>query len=161
MQKFPIKCEFDGVIIKNLHKITDQRGWLAELYRQDELNENLHPVMAYVSSTKPGTSRGPHEHRGQSDIFCFIGTSVFRIYLWDNRRDSSTYGRKCVFETEPDKITLVIVPPGIVHAYKNIGKNNGLVFNAPNRLYAGKGKKHALDEIRYENDKESPFKLDN
>jgi len=52
------------------------------------------------------------------------------------------------------------VPPGIVHAYKNTGDEVGLVFNAPNRLYAGTGKRYAVDEERLEKD-ESFMKIFN
>jgi dTDP-4-dehydrorhamnose 3,5-epimerase len=44
----------------------------------------------------------------------------------------------------------VWIPPGVVHAYRNIGEVPGLVFNAPNRLYAGWGKHEPVDEIRHE-----------
>ena len=59
-----------------------------------------------------------------------------------------------------DAPALVIVPPGVVHAYKNVGIENGLVFNAPDRLYAGKGKKSPVDEVRHEEVEDSPFLLD-
>jgi dTDP-4-dehydrorhamnose 3,5-epimerase len=52
------------------------------------------------------------------------------------------------------------VPPGVVHAYKNISRVPGLVFNCPNRLYAGPGKRGPVDEIRYEDLADSPFVLD-
>ena len=54
-------------------------------------------------------------------------------------------------------MTFVIVPPGVVHGYKNIGQSDGIVFNAPNRLYAGKGRIEVVDEIRHEGDSRSPF----
>jgi dTDP-4-dehydrorhamnose 3,5-epimerase len=55
---------------------------------------------------------------------------------------------------------MTIVPPGVVHAYKNIGTENGIVFNGPNRLYSGKEKKSTIDEIRHEDVAGSPFHLD-
>ena len=42
----------------------------------------------------------------------------------------------------------VWIPPGVVHAYRNVGTIPGLVFNSPNRLYAGYGKREPVDEIR-------------
>jgi dTDP-4-dehydrorhamnose 3,5-epimerase len=36
----------------------------------------------------------------------------------------------------------------------------GWVFNGPNRLYAGHGKKEPVDEIRHEQSADSPYKLD-
>jgi dTDP-4-dehydrorhamnose 3,5-epimerase len=45
----------------------------------------------------------------------------------------------------------------VVHAYKNTGVVPGWVFNAPNRLYAGEGKRGPVDEIRHEDRADSPF----
>ena len=153
--KSPIK----GVIIKELRTQADERGWLIELFRTDELSKMNKPAMAYLSSTEPGIARGPHEHRKQSDLFCFLGFSPFRIYLWDNRKKSASYKKKFFFVCAKDKPTLVIVPPGVVHAYKNVGKTSGLVFNAPNRLYKGRNRTQKVDEIRHEDQSDSPFKL--
>ncbi len=54
----------------------------------------------------------------------------------------------------------VLIPPGVVHAYKNVGDAPGWVINCPNRLYAGEGRKQAVDEIRHEDDPESTYALD-
>ena len=54
------------------------------------------PAMAYISMTRPGVARGPHEHREQADYFAFIGPSNFKVYLWDARDDSPTRGVKQV-----------------------------------------------------------------
>jgi dTDP-4-dehydrorhamnose 3,5-epimerase len=59
-----------------------------------------------------------------------------------------------------DQPSIVIVPEGVVHAYKNIGDKDGLVINCPNRLFMGPGKKEPVDEVRYENDADSPFKVE-
>jgi dTDP-4-dehydrorhamnose 3,5-epimerase len=150
----------DGVLWKPLRKYHDSRGWLCELFRVDELAKAFHPVMAYVSATAPGVARGPHEHVDQADCFCFLGPSNFKVYLWDNRSQSPTH---LASETEivgADNPTLLIVPPGVVHAYKNIGPETGVVFNCPNRLYKGVGRKEPVDEIRHEEDTNSRFRLD-
>ena len=150
----------DGVIWQPLKKFHDARGWLCELFRHDELAAEFHPVMAYISATEPGVARGPHEHVDQADCFCFIGPSSFKVYLWDNRPKAKTYGRKETDIVGIDKPMLLIIPPGVAHAYQNVGKEPGVVFNCPNRLYKGPGRKEPVDEIRHEEDKASPFVLD-
>lgn len=149
-----------GVTVKPLRRIADARGWLIELYRQDELSPPDFPVMAYASQTLPGAARGPHEHREQSDVFAFFGPGNFKFYLWDDRADSPTRGNRHTFVVGESNPATVIVPPGVVHAYKNVSSVPGLVFNCPNRLYAGEGKRHPVDEIRYEDRPDSPFCLD-
>lgn len=150
----------EGIIIKDLKIHMDQRGWLIELFRTDELPEENHPLMSYVSETFPLICRGPHEHIDQTDFFAFIGPSNFKLYLWDNRQKSKTYLNKSVYVFGIDRPASVIIPPGVVHAYKNIGPVPGLVFNSPNRLFAGRGKKEKVDEIRHEDSSDSPFRLE-
>jgi dTDP-4-dehydrorhamnose 3,5-epimerase len=125
----------EGIIWKSLSIYKDQRGWLSELFRHDDLPQEFHPVMAYISMTEPGIARGPHEHYEQADCFCFIGPSNFKVYLWDARKNSPTYSNKQVELVGIDRPMLLIVPPGVVHAYKNAGDTQGLVFNCPNKLF--------------------------
>ena len=154
------KGEIKGIIIEKLNRFTDERGFLVETFRIDNLPDNLQPVMSYVSYTKPGIARGPHEHLKQTDIFCFIGPGNFKIKLWDNRKESDTYGNCIKVLGGKDNPVRVIVPPGVVHGYKNISKDEeGMVLNYPDRLYRGWDKKEEVDEIRHE-DKEDEFYLD-
>lgn len=151
------------VKVENLQINTDDRGFLTELYRNDETDPK--PVMAYVSSTKLGVIRGPHEHRSQADRFCFLGPAAFVLHLWDNRPSSPTYNNYLKLTiTSPMAIT---IPPGVVHGYKNIGSRylintddqSGLIINLPDRLYKGESKAQEVDEIRHESDPNSPFKI--
>lgn len=150
----------DGVIVRPLKRFEDARGWLIEIYREDELDPACHPVMAYVSQTFPSVVRGPHEHREQTDCFAFLGPGEFELFLWDARRDSPTFGNKQVLPVGATNRTMVTVPPGVVHAYRSVGKTPGWVFNAPNRLYAGPGKSGPVDEIRHEDQPNSPFVIE-
>ncbi|MDR0335648.1 MAG: dTDP-4-dehydrorhamnose 3,5-epimerase family protein [Planctomycetaceae bacterium] len=154
----------EGVIhdveIRPLNKRTDSRGWLSELFRSDELTSEQVPVMCYISETLPDVTRGPHEHVDQTDFFAFFGPGNLKLYLWDNRQDSPTYCYKMILPVGVSNPVAVIVPPGVVHAYRCVSEIPALVFNAPNRLYAGKGKQEPIDEIRHENIADSPFVLD-
>jgi dTDP-4-dehydrorhamnose 3,5-epimerase len=145
-----IDGEIDDVLMRPLRVFNDSRGWLIELFRQDELVQEWWPVMTYVSQTLPGVTRGPHEHIDQTDGFGFFGPSDFKLFLWDIRIASTTRGRRTVLVLGASNPAAIWIPPGVVHAYRNIGDVPGLVFNAPNRLYAGWGKKEPVDEIRHE-----------
>jgi dTDP-4-dehydrorhamnose 3,5-epimerase len=151
------ETEIDGVKIYRLTRFEDKRGWLMELHRSDWMGDDYLPVMSYLSLTYPGVSRGPHEHRKQTDYLCFPGISRFVLLLWDNRPDSSSYRRRIRIEIEEGHSIAVKVPPGVVHAYKNVGTVEGWIINAPDRLYGGENKSEAVDEIRYEDDPDSKF----
>ncbi|HVQ40021.1 MAG TPA: dTDP-4-dehydrorhamnose 3,5-epimerase family protein [Pyrinomonadaceae bacterium] len=152
--------EIDGVVIRDLRKFTDSRGWLAELFRNDELDEVYYPVMAYTSSTNPGVTRGPHEHVNQADLFCFIGPSNFKLRLWDNRPGSSTFNNVVTIIVGEANPKSVLIPPGVVHAYQNVGDVDGIVFNCPNQLYMGVDKKEEIDEIRHEDDPATIYRME-
>ncbi len=147
------------VVVKPLKKFVDERGWLCELWREDQLDAQFIPVMTYVSQTEPGVVRGPHEHVAQADYFCFMGPGNFKLYLWDNRPDSPTFDTFQTFVVGQDSPAAVIVPIGVVHAYKNVSSTVGIVINCPNALYAGRDYKEPVDEIRHEIDPDSRFKV--
>jgi len=156
-----LKGQIEGVTIKKLVKHLDRRGFLCETFRLDELPPDLRPVMSYISYTEPGIARGPHEHLEQTDIFAFTGPGNFLIKLWDNRENSPSYQVQMEFIAGRDNPLLVIIPPRVVHGYKNLSAcERGMVLNFPDRLYMGPGKKDAVDEVRYEDDPGSPFQMD-
>ena len=154
------KGSIHDISIKQLKKYIDERGWLCEAYRLDEIASEFAPVMSYISMTQPSTSRGPHYHQFQSDCFVFLGPGNFKIYLWDMRENSSTYKNEMIIFAGQDNPIQIIVPPKIVHAYKNISTDaSGFVINFPNKLYKGFNRLEAPDEIRYEDISESNFIL--
>ncbi len=154
------KGPVDGALITPVKKFIDERGWLAETFRHDELESKYFPVMSYTSVTLAGVTRGPHEHVDQSDLFLFIGPGNFKIWLWDNRKESPTYLNKQVVYGGQDNPIRLLVPPGVVHAYRNVSQENAVVHNFPNQLFMGEGKRSPIDEIRHEDDPRSPFQCD-
>lgn len=152
--------EIKDIVVRNLRKFDDRRGWLSELFRQDELPREFFPVMGYISSTKPGVTRGPHEHAEQTDLFYFPGPSSFKLRMWDNRSDSPTFRNVMTLVIGEDDPKVVIIPKGVIHAYQNVGIVDGIVINCPNRLYGGERRQEEVDEIRYEDDPNTPFRMD-
>ena len=160
MKRTFTKGSIEGVEVRRLRKFVDERGWLCELFRDDELKPSVHPVMCYSSITRPGITRGPHEHVEQTDYFCFLGPSNFLVVLWDNRPNSPTFNNRIRMVVGEDDPVVVIVPEGVVHGYKNVGSKDGLVTNLPNRLFMGQRRQDPIDEIRHEIDPDSPFHME-
>ena len=152
----------DGVIsdveIRPFSVFSDGRGWLAELFRSDEMSHTEFPQMGYLSETLPNLERGPHEHVHQTDRFGFFH-GTYSLFLWDSRSQSPTYGIRQVVEVGEENKVIVTIPPGVVHAYKNTGSVPAMVLNFPNKLYAGPNKAEPVDEIRHEDLADSPFIL--
>jgi dTDP-4-dehydrorhamnose 3,5-epimerase len=146
----------DGVLIKPIKRYEDQRGWLVELFRSDSLPEGFEPAMGYLSVTHPGISRGPHEHVDQTDGFLFFD-GEYELHLWENRPGAGeNHEIHAVGRNNP---VFVTVPPGVVHAYRNVGADEAFVINIPNRLYAGLNRAEPVDEIRHEDDTSSRFQM--
>lgn len=155
----PLK-EIPEVQVLDLEEFVDDRGSLSELWRRDELRYQFavyKPAMAYLSWTSPGQSRGPHEHKEQADLFVFAGPGSFILHLWSGQT------RLVLYVGDPElsdcRRRAVLVPPGVVHAYECVSAEPGLVINLPDRLYRGAGKKGEVDEIRHEDDPDSPYKI--
>jgi dTDP-4-dehydrorhamnose 3,5-epimerase len=155
------KGKIQDVVVYPLKKFVDERGWLCELFRHDEIAEAFYPQMAYVSMTEPNVLRGPHEHISQADLFCFFGPGNFKMRMWDNRKDSSTYNFVMTLFVGEDNPQAIIVPKGVVHAYKNYSTiQKGVVINCPNRLFMGENKSEEIDEIRHEDDPNTIYRID-
>lgn len=146
-----------GVLVRRIDRHEDARGWLIELFRDDELPQGFEPTMGYLSVTHPGVARGPHEHVDQTDGFAFI-SGTFRLFLWENRPGAAD--KRVVMDVGEGELVFVTVPPGVVHAYKNIGSDDAFVLNFPDRLYAGVNRAEPVDEIRHEDDADSRFGMD-
>lgn len=154
------KGKINDVVVYPIKKFVDERGWLAEIFRHDEIEKEFYPAMSYISLTEPLTQRGPHEHVDQADLFCFLGPGNFKLRLWDNRENSSTFNYVMTMFVGADNPQAVIIPKGVVHAYKNVSvTEKGMVINCPNRLYMGEGKREEIDEIRHEDDPNTIYTL--
>jgi len=104
---------FDGkVTIDELNSYNDSRGFVCELWREDDYETNfdpsitgspelargpLSPKMCYFSQTEPLVIRGPHEHEEQTDWFISIKSKM--IYMFVNKNEDVEY-----FITDPEKI---------------------------------------------------------
>lgn len=113
------------------------------------------PEMMYLSMVPPGGKRGPHLHRYQTDYFIFAFAGLFDIYLWES--GNPDFHVKFSFGEHAPHI--LIVPPGIVHAYHNIAAVSGIVINMPDQLYKGFNKEEIEDIIRYEDNPEPLYKF--
>ncbi len=145
-----------NVLVVPLKRHEDDRGWLVELFRIDTLPQGFHPEMGYFSMTRPGIARGPHEHRDQTDGFLFFSGS-YELHLWENRPGHpEKHDILKVGEANP---VFVTIPPGVVHAYRNVGTSDAFVINIPDKLFAGRNRSEPVDEIRHEEEEGSRFKL--
>jgi dTDP-4-dehydrorhamnose 3,5-epimerase len=154
-------AELAGVSISRLPIHNDARGSLHEIWRQDEIPEGFNPKMACASWTHPGVQRGPHEHVEQDDYFIFAGPSDFQVALWDARTKAVGADRGWLLHCGESCPIQLHVPRGVVHGYRNVGKVTGLVITVASVLFQGEGRTGSVDEIRHEENPETPFQFPN
>jgi dTDP-4-dehydrorhamnose 3,5-epimerase len=123
----------EGVKVKSLRVIPDERGRLMEILRSDdEMFRKFGQV--YMSATYPGVVKGWHLHRVQDDnIACVKG--MLKLVLYDARENSRTKGEVQEFFIGEQKPTLVHVPNGIYHGWKCISEGEALVVNCVTEPY--------------------------
>ncbi|MBN2082189.1 dTDP-4-dehydrorhamnose 3,5-epimerase family protein [bacterium] len=123
----------DGVELKVLKLIPDERGFLMEvLRRDDEIFEQF--GQCYVTAAYPGVVKAWHYHRRQTDHFCVL-TGMAKIVLYDDREDSPTQGMINEFYFGEQQRGLLKIPAGVYHGFKNIGTETCLILNIPTELY--------------------------
>jgi dTDP-4-dehydrorhamnose 3,5-epimerase len=123
----------DGVHVKPLKLIADERGYLLEMLRADD------PFFtkfgqAYVSATYPDVVKAWHYHTVQIDYFVCISGMV-KLVLYDSRKESPTYGAINEFCLGDQNRNLVVVPNLVYHGWKCISPEMSLVVNMPTEMY--------------------------
>jgi dTDP-4-dehydrorhamnose 3,5-epimerase len=123
----------EGVRIKELRLIPDERGFLMEILRSDDdVFEKFGQV--YMTVAYPGVVKGWHHHRVQTDFFTVV-KGMMKIVLYDPRPDSPTRGEVNEFFMGELNPLLITIPPGVLHGMKAIGVEPGYVVNCPTESY--------------------------
>lgn len=134
-----------GVQVKPLRAIPDERGWLMEILRRDETELLPQFGQVYVSATYPGVVKAWHYHTRQIDNFACVAGMV-KLVLVDTRDGSPTKGAVNEFFIGTQNPLLVQVPNLVYHGWKCISLEPSLVVNVPTEPYD----RHAPDEHRLE-----------
>ena len=124
----------EGVQVKPLRVIPDERGWLMELLRSDDEGLFTQFGQVYVSATYPGVVKAWHFHEYQTDNFACI-TGMIKLVLVDTRAGSPTRDTINEFFLGVRNPILVQVPKLVYHGWKCISTETSLVVNVPNEPY--------------------------
>ena len=126
-----------GVKVYDLKKNVDERGFFAEILRQDWKDLLLEDtiVQANLSSSFPGMIRAWHKHnRGQVDYFVVLRGSM-KICAYDDKQGSATEGQLDEIVTSEEKLQIVRIPGHYWHGTKTLGDKTSLTVYCVNRLY--------------------------
>lgn len=123
----------EGVEIKPLRVIPDERGYIMEILRCDD-EVFLKFGQVYLSAVYPGVVKGWHYHRFQTDYFCVI-KGMAKVVLYDPRDGSPTKGEVNEFFLGEKNPLLLKIPPLVYHGVKGIGVEPALLLNCPTEPY--------------------------
>ena len=123
----------EGVKVKKLKVIPDERGRLMEILRSDDdVFEKFGQV--YMTTALPGVVKAWHYHKKQTDHFVCVSGKV-RVALYDSRADSPTFKEINEFIMELSNPYLLKIPPMVYHGFKCISAQEAAVINIPTELY--------------------------
>ena len=123
----------EGVNLKKLTPILDERGYLQECFRSDwSMFEKF--GQAYITVAFPNVIKAWHLHKIQTDnMICISGNA--KLVLCDKRKDSPTNNNINEIYFGERNPLLVTIPPGIWHGFKAMGNKKIMVLNVPTEVF--------------------------
>jgi dTDP-4-dehydrorhamnose 3,5-epimerase len=126
--------KIEGVKIKNLKVFKDnpdlkqdvEPGIFIEVLREsDDLLK--HFSQSNFALDQQGSIKAFHYHKYQDDLW-FFATGKVVIVLYDQRKDSPSFGATEAITAGKDDYKLVLIPIGVAHGYKVISKEPSMLF---------------------------------
>ncbi len=136
----------DGVKVKKLKVIPDQRGRLMEILRVSETK--VQPQQIYLTTAYEGVVKDGdffHMHKNQIDNMCCIKGKI-KLVLVDTRPHSKTKEEINEFEIGEGNFCLVTIPKKVLHAFKSL-KTEAFIINCIDHEY----NRAEPDEFRIKN----------
>ena len=130
--KFPDNLIQD-VQVKELRRISDDRGYLMEMLRSDWPEFEAF-AQSYVTACYPGAVKAWRYHKKQWDHFVCV-QGIARVALYDPRKNSSSKGSVNEFRLDASPPVLMKIPPFVYHDFSAEGGQTTLIVNFPTELY--------------------------
>jgi len=134
-KKFEAKSKqlIQGVQVKQLKWIPDERGKLMEMLRCDDtMFEKFGQV--YITTCYPGVVKAWHYHQNQADNMVVV-KGMAKVALYDQREGSPTKGIINEFFICEDNPMLIHIPAMVLHGFKAYGFEPAYVVNTVTQPY--------------------------
>jgi len=123
----------EGVKVKELKVISDDRGRLMEILRKDDkIFQKFGQV--YMTTAYPGIIKAWHFHKIQTDNFICVKGKI-KLVLYDSRQDSPTFKEINEFIISLDEPKLIQIPPFVYHGFECISEDEAMVINTITEPY--------------------------
>lgn len=117
----------EGVLIRPLQRISDERGCVMHMLRADDPHFQAFGEI-YFSLVYPGAVKAWHLHRAMTLNYAVVSGAI-KLALYDERPASSTVGDLVELFIGDAEYSLVTIPPGIWNGFKGIGAAPAIVAN--------------------------------
>lgn len=126
--------QIDGVVTRSISNVLTDNGTLTEIWRADWALDDRPVGQVFQRHLQIGYESGWHCHAGATDrLFCAVGT--VKVGLYDSRIDSPTHRNSLILRLGAGRPALVVVPPGVWHAVRNIGDGPAVFVNVTDVAY--------------------------
>lgn len=117
----------DGVAVRPLQRIPDERGTVMHMLRADDPHFDRFGEI-YFSRVYPGVVKGWHRHRRMTLNYAVV-TGMIKLVLYDDRPQSPTRAERMELFIGDEHYALVTVPPLVWNGFKGIGTEPAIVAN--------------------------------
>ncbi len=129
----------EGVRTLRLSRITDDRGFLLEIFRGKANHPESRALAEFFDGVRvvqmnfsvvdaDGHIKGLHYHLKQEDIWFFPPPSKAKIVLYDVRKGSPSFGQSQVIVAGGGQDILVRIPAGVAHGYRPLTNPCALLY---------------------------------
>jgi dTDP-4-dehydrorhamnose 3,5-epimerase-like enzyme len=124
-----------GAIVQSVKTHRDARGTLFEPLTDAELQaqKNVHVVLSH-----PGETRGNHVHRTAVETTTVVGPCLVRLKEAGEVRD---------IDVPTGEILRLVIPPGVVHAFRNTGDSAMVLVSFSTNLHDPAGTDTQREQI--------------
>ncbi|MFH0774856.1 MAG: dTDP-4-dehydrorhamnose 3,5-epimerase family protein [bacterium] len=117
----------EGVLVRQLKKIPDERGCIYHMLRKDDpIFEEFGEI--YFSVVYPDVVKGWHLHKEMTLNYAVV-TGMIKLVLYDEREGSVTKGSLMELFIGEENYCLVKIPPNVWNGFKGIGTKPAIVAN--------------------------------
>lgn len=115
----------DGVVIKPLKRIPDERGYIMKMQEScDDEFKGFGEI--YFSTVYPNVVKGWHLH-SKAILNYAVVSGMIKLVLFDNREGSSTKGNVMELFIGEQNYVLVQIPPNVWNGFKGIGDKMAII----------------------------------
>ena len=119
----------DGVVIKQLRRIPDERGFIMHMLREDDPDfERFGEI--YFSTIYPEVIKAWHLHQAMTLNYAVV-FGMIKLVLHDDREGSPTRGETQELFIGQENYQLVKIPPLIWNGFKGMGTHMAILANCP------------------------------